>query len=78
MLLLLAGDDKELLHRGQGDCFKELDDLRSQGLPIEYHVYEGIGHAWDKRGETRLGYFFNDEVTKDSFNRVLAFFEKNK
>lgn len=78
VLLLLAGADKELLHRGQGDCFKELEDLKSKGLPIEYHVYEGVGHAWDKKGETMLGYIYNDAVTKDSFQRAIDFFERNK
>lgn len=78
VLLLLAGADQELLHKGQGDCFKELDDMKSKGLPIQFHVYEGIGHAWDKKGESMLGYFYNDDITKDSFNRVIEFFEKHK
>lgn len=78
VLLLLAGDDKELSHRGLGDCFKELDDLKKQGLPIEYYVYEGIGHGWDKRGEIRLGYIYSESTTKDSFKRMLEFFEKNQ
>lgn len=78
VLLLLAGDDKELVHKGQVDCFRDLEELKNKGLPVEYHVYEGIGHGWDKRGEARFGYIYNEDVTKDSFNRVVEFFEKNK
>ena len=78
VLLLLAGDDKELLHKGLGDCFKELEDIKKMGLPIDFHVYEGIGHGWDKRGEERFGYIYSDKTTKDAFNRTVEFFEKYK
>lgn len=77
VLLLLAGDDKELLHRGQQDCFKELDEMKGKGLPIDYHVYEGIGHGWDKKNEARFGYIYNEQTTQDAFKRVIEFFEKN-
>jgi dienelactone hydrolase len=75
ILLLLAGDDKELK---PGNCFQELQALKDKGLPLDFHVYEGIGHAWDKKGELRFGYVYNEEITKNAFDRVLAFFEKYK
>ena len=75
VLMLLAGADKELTH---GTCFKDLETFKSKGMPIDFHVYEGIGHGWDKMGETQLGYFYNEEITKDSFNRMVEFFEKKQ
>jgi len=75
VLMLLAGADKELKH---GNCFKELEEYKKNGLPIDFFIYEGIGHGWDKMGETQLGYIYNEEITKDSFNRMVEFFEKNK
>lgn len=75
VLLLLAGDDKELK---PGGCFQELQALKDKGLPIDFHIYEGIGHGWDKRNEVRLGYIYNEQTTQDSFKRVVEFFEKNK
>ena len=75
LLMLLAGSDRELKH---GTCFKELEDMKAKGLPVDYHIYEGIGHGWDKQGETQYGYIYNEEITKDSFNRMVEFFEKNK
>ena len=75
VLMLLAGADKELTH---GNCFKDLEGFKSKGMPVDFHIYEGIGHGWDKMGETQLGYIYNEEITKDSFNRMVEFFEKNK
>lgn len=75
VLMLLAGADRELKH---GTCFADLEEYKKKGMPIDFHVYEGIGHGWDKMGETRLGYIYNEEITKDSFNRMVEFFEKNK
>jgi dienelactone hydrolase len=75
LLMLLAGSDRELKH---GSCFKDLEEMKSKGLPIHYHIYEGIGHGWDKQGEVQYGYVYNDEVTKDSFNRMVDFFERHK
>lgn len=75
VLMLLAGADKELKHE---NCFKVLEEYKNNGLPIDFHVYEGVGHAWDKMGESQYGYIYNEEVTKDSFNRMVEFFEKNK
>lgn len=74
VLMLIAGDDKELKH---GNCFSQLDALKSKGVPIDYYIYEGIGHGWDKQGEVRFGYIYSEEITKDSFNRAVSFFEKN-
>jgi len=75
LLMLLAGSDRELQH---GNCFKDLESMNSKGLPIKYHIYEGIGHGWDKQGEVQYGYVYNEEVTKDSFHRMVEFFERNK
>lgn len=75
ILLLLAGDDKELK---PGNCFQELQALKDKNLPLDFYIYEGIGHAWDKKGELKFGYVYNEEITKNAFNRVLEFFEKVK
>ena len=75
ILLLLAGDDKELK---PGNCFQDLQALKDKNLPLDFFIYEGIGHAWDKKGELKFGYVYNEEITKNAFNRVLEFFEKHK
>jgi dienelactone hydrolase len=75
VLMLLAGADRELKH---GTCFKELEEYKKNGMPVDFHIYEGIGHGWDKMGENQYGYIYNEEITKDSFNRMVEFFEKNK
>jgi len=75
VLLLLAGQDQELK---PGNCFQELETLKGKGLPIDFHIYEGIGHGWDKKNEARLGYIYNEQTTTDSFKRVVEFFERHK
>ena len=47
---------------------------RSSDSERLHHMRDG----WDKRGESQFGYIYNDAVTKDSLNRAVEFFEKNK
>ena len=75
VLMLIAGDDRENPH---GTCLQDLDGYRAKGMPIESIVYEKASHGWDKMGESQLGYIYNEEVTNDAFEKMIAFFEKNK
>ena len=46
-------------------------------MPVEWHVYPGATHGWDKEGEDGNGYVYNDDTAKDATRRMLEFFTRN-
>lgn len=73
VLLLLARDDKET---PIAPCFPLLDDMKAQGRPVSWHVYEQTTHGWDKSNPER-GYVFNQDATVDAMARTVEFLRRN-
>lgn len=72
-LLLMGAEDKEV---PSNSCFPMLDSLKQAGVPVEWHMYPGASHGWDKRGQPDRGYIYDSKVTDDATARMLAFFTK--
>lgn len=83
--LLLPGSDRPvLLLLGEKDdeappasCFPLLQELKAAGSPVAWHVFPGATHGWDKRGQARSGYFYNEETTREATRRMLEFIAQN-
>lgn len=73
VLMLMAKEDSET---PIADCFPLLENLKSEGKPVAWHVYEGATHGWDKSNATR-GYQYNGEVTADAMRRTLDFLKQH-
>lgn len=81
-LLALMGElDNET---APSPCVYMLDGLKSQGAPVEWHIYPRTTHCWDCRSLHNLSkrdwrgepvvYYYDRVVTDDSVKRVFAFF----
>jgi dienelactone hydrolase len=65
-LLVLMGDaDTET---PPTDCMPKLHILKERGAPVEWHVYPGATHAWDRHSK---------EATDDSGRRIFDFMERH-
>ena len=73
VLMLIAGKDKE---QNLDGCVEYLQDTKAKGSKYEWFTYPEASHGWDKKGETNSGYFYDTEVTANSLQRMLNFFEK--
>lgn len=73
LLLLMAKSDSETPIK---DCFPLLDELKAQGKPVAWHVYEDATHAWDKSDANR-GYVYSAATTKDAIQRTIDFLKQN-
>ncbi|MDW5444742.1 hypothetical protein R6254_19650 [Polaromonas sp. SM01] len=45
---------------------------------MQWHVYPGATHGWDKRGEGANGDVYQEETAQDATRHMLAFFDENK
>ena len=45
LLALLGDQDRD---GDPADCLPRLEKLRAAGKPVEWHVFPGVGHAWDQ------------------------------
>ncbi len=70
LLLLMGQNDQEL---PPAPCFPLLDELKASGAPVQWHMYPGATHAWDKPTQPTRGYVFNEAVSKDATARMLDF-----
>lgn len=73
VLMLLARKDDET---PIAPCFPRLDELKAQGKPVAWHVYEDATHGWDKSNPQR-GYKYSKDVTEDAMRRTIEFFRAN-
>ena len=83
-ILWLMGDKD--LESPAANCISDLKSLESQGIGSEWHIYKDATHCWDcasLHGTTRTSgngakstYLFDEQITRDSEQRVLQFFEK--
>lgn len=69
LLLLMAGDDRETRIDG---CQERLEQLKASGVPVQWHVYPGATHAFDK-DNPRRGYQRHAQYTADAMSRTLSF-----
>lgn len=85
LLVLMASEDKE---GKPTDCLPLLQELKSAGKPVEWHLYENTYHAWDQAngadytvttgwGETNI-YRYSKDATIDSTKRMIGFFNANR
>jgi dienelactone hydrolase len=75
LLMLLGERDQEL---PPSSCFPLLDEMKTAGAPVQWHVYPGATHGWDKQGEGRNGYVYDEATAKDATRRMLEFFAQNR
>ncbi len=84
VLMLMAERDIEAPPQ---HCFPRLEKMKTTGRPVQWHVYPGVTHAWDKReqsgytyrhasGET-MTYTYDEAATADALRRMLAFFAEH-
>jgi len=69
VLLLLAGKDTET---PIAECFPLLEQMKSEGKPVAWHVYAEATHGWDK-SDSQRGYVYNGDVLKDAMQRTVEF-----
>lgn len=62
-VIVFQGEDDNVVPKNQSDMI--VAQLRRNGVPHEYHVYEGEGHGW-RKPETKL----------DFYNKTLAFLQQ--
>lgn len=70
LLLLMAGRDTEV---PPTPCFPLLDELKTAGKQVQWHVFPEATHGWDKPGLASLGYTYDSQITQDATARMLAF-----
>ena len=88
LLWLMGEADNECITKEDLLLIKYFQQLK---LPIHYHLYKDATHCWDCKNKNglrqtmyRFGsqvtvtYTFDQNVTNDSINRVLDFFDKYK
>jgi dienelactone hydrolase len=75
VLMLLGEKDAET---PAASCFPVLEELKAAGKPVQWHVFPGATHGWDKRGQAVHGYIYNEETTQDAMRRMLEFIEQNR
>ena len=84
ILMLMAANDFELR---ASDCFPQLEEMKGEQQPVEWHVYADGYHAWDQPGVkfsitngfgTTTQYSYNSQVTADATARMLEFFNRHR
>jgi dienelactone hydrolase len=66
-------------------CFPMLEQMKAGGKPVQWHIYPNTTHGWDKlenngyvyraaNGQT-MTYRYDETVTKDAIDRMIAFFK---
>lgn len=84
-LALMGAKDNELPPRS---CLELLPKLKEAGAPVQWHVYEQAGHAWDSQDKhgyskttvttgERITYQYDPDATQDSRKRVLDFLRQS-
>ncbi len=70
VLMLLGERDEEL---PPSSCFPLLEEIKSVGAPVQWHVFPGASHGWDKQGQAGKGYVYNEATSKEATKRLLEF-----
>ena len=83
VLMLMAELDIET---PPANCFPLMEQMKAGGKDVQWHVYPGATHAWDKAenngyvyrspgGET-MTYRYDPAVTRDATGRMISFFNR--
>jgi dienelactone hydrolase len=80
MLALMGEKDRD------GDpayCLPALEEVKARGIPVDWHVFPGLGHAWDQpnnstarmvtQGSGTNLFFYSAEATEESRRRAFDF-----
>ena len=70
LLMLMGGSDRET---PPASCFPLLEEVKAAGAPVQWHLYPGASHGWDKRDQASSGYVFDPDTTSDANKRMLDF-----
>lgn len=84
-LALMGAKDNELPPR---TCMELLPKLKATGAPVQWHIYEQAGHAWDSQDKhgfskttvttgERITYQYDPDATQDSRKRVFDFLHQS-
>ena len=85
VLMLMAALDVETPPK---TCFPLMETMKAAGKPVDWHIYPGTTHGWDKAenngyvyraptGET-MAYRYDAQVTQDATQRMIAFFNLHR
>ena len=85
LLMLMAALDVETPPK---TCFPLMETMKAAGKPVDWHIYPGTTHGWDKAenngyvyraptGET-MAYRYDAQVTQDATQRMIAFFNLHR
>jgi dienelactone hydrolase len=70
LLMLMGEQDQEL---PPATCFPLLDEMKAAGTLVEWHVFAGATHAWDRPSQPDRGYRFDAAVSAQATARMLEF-----
>lgn len=83
LLVLMGSADTET---PPADCVPKLQAAQQNGAPITFHVYDNATHCWDcKHADglskvdirgNKVSYRYDEALTRDTMDRIFAFFEK--
>lgn len=59
-------------------CFPVLAEIKAAGDPVQWHIFPGATHAWDKPSQPERGYTFNEQVAAEATARMLAFLAQRR
>ena len=69
-LMLMGDQDQEL---PSANCFPLLTDMKTQGSPVEWFIFPGATHSWDKPSQPDRGYVYNERVAEEATAKMLEF-----
>lgn len=85
-LLILGG--KADAEAPFSDCESAIKSIKEGGRSVDFHLYEGLSHAWDNEGLNNFSktapngntvkYVFDESARKDSKDRIIRFFDAFK
>jgi dienelactone hydrolase len=74
-LMLMGERDQEL---PASTCFPLLDEMKASGRPVQWHIFPGATHSWDKPSQPDRGYAFNEQVTNEATAKMLSFLAQTR
>ncbi len=83
LLVLIAETDVPV-----SNCFPMLEEMKSAGKPVEWHVIKGSAHLWDRPDDTRgsrengfgqkITLRYSPDATREATQRMVDFFNRFK
>jgi dienelactone hydrolase len=74
-LMLMGERDQEL---PASTCFPLLDEMKASGRPVQWYVFPGATHSWDKPSQPDRGYAYNEQVTNEATAKMLSFLAQTR